>query len=329
MDAKKRRVQAGLSISALVNSAEQEFQAGAYHENVEPLHENPRLTPPTSTALREFASHSISDDRFKQDRSSRFEDLVREAQTHPAMALLTWKIFETVTQQEIPVPPHTHSLLIETQREHERLARIAGANFDDACSNSSLLDILFVTLSTAWDKLGESGTALEQPELRDTLVACDVATKRNLVLARPQTYSTPPAEYTGAFARALPRWTGMRASGAGRGARNKLSPFARHELDEWFRTHFDNPYPTDKEKATLATHCGISIGQVSNYFGNRRMRTKRKMRSTRNPPTSPIPSSPSLSPVFVPQSDWYAPGISNDSSGANVYPFRAPGADLP
>lgn len=58
--------------------------------------------------------------------------------------------------------------------------------------------------------------------------------------------------------------------------REKLSSNVIQILDKWFTEHLDNPYPCEKEKQALATECKISVNQVSNWFGNKRMRFKRK-----------------------------------------------------
>lgn len=55
----------------------------------------------------------------------------------------------------------------------------------------------------------------------------------------------------------------------------KLSEHARKVLQEYFDSHFKNPYPSDAEKAKLAEEAGITYRQVVNYMGNRRMRLKR------------------------------------------------------
>jgi len=38
-----------------------------------------------------------------------------------------------------------------------------------------------------------------------------------------------------------------------------------------------DPYPTDEEKKQLAAATNLSLSQVNNWFGNKRMRYKRKM----------------------------------------------------
>lgn len=48
------------------------------------------------------------------------------------------------------------------------------------------------------------------------------------------------------------------------------------ELELWFANHLDDPYPSNEEKKELAERAGITVRQVNTFFGNKRMRLKRK-----------------------------------------------------
>jgi hypothetical protein len=48
-------------------------------------------------------------------------------------------------------------------------------------------------------------------------------------------------------------------------------------LQVWFYNHLTDPYPNDEDKRILSTQTGLSVPQVNNWFGNKRMRYKRKM----------------------------------------------------
>eukprot|EP00768_Dysnectes_brevis_P000165 gnl/Dysnectes_brevis/10369_a20457_191.p1 GENE.gnl/Dysnectes_brevis/10369_a20457_191~~gnl/Dysnectes_brevis/10369_a20457_191.p1 ORF type:complete len:256 (-),score=-16.49 gnl/Dysnectes_brevis/10369_a20457_191:16-783(-) len=50
---------------------------------------------------------------------------------------------------------------------------------------------------------------------------------------------------------------------------------AKAILMEWFEAHRDHPYPTPGEKHQLSLHAGISVDQVSNWYGNQRQRAKK------------------------------------------------------
>ncbi|KAK6033495.1 homeobox domain protein [Ostertagia ostertagi] len=61
--------------------------------------------------------------------------------------------------------------------------------------------------------------------------------------------------------------------------RRNFSKEATAILQEYYDDHFDHPYPNEEEKLQLAAKCHISMQQVSNWFGNRRIRTKKSQRS--------------------------------------------------
>merc|ERR1712038_252773 len=48
-------------------------------------------------------------------------------------------------------------------------------------------------------------------------------------------------------------------------------------LNEYFYSHLANPYPSEEAKEDLARQCGISVSQVSNWFGNKRIRYKKNI----------------------------------------------------
>lgn len=63
-------------------------------------------------------------------------------------------------------------------------------------------------------------------------------------------------------------------------ARRKRRNFSKSSVDalnKYFFSHLNNPYPSEEAKSQLAVQCGLSIAQVSNWFGNKRIRYKRYM----------------------------------------------------
>lgn len=48
-------------------------------------------------------------------------------------------------------------------------------------------------------------------------------------------------------------------------------------LNEYFYSHLQNPYPSEEAKEQLAKKCGITVSQVSNWFGNKRIRYKKNI----------------------------------------------------
>ncbi len=59
--------------------------------------------------------------------------------------------------------------------------------------------------------------------------------------------------------------------------RRNFSKQAKEVLDAYFYSHLSNPYPSEEAKEELARKCGISVSQVSNWFGNKRIRYKKNI----------------------------------------------------
>ncbi|CAF0782563.1 unnamed protein product [Didymodactylos carnosus] len=59
--------------------------------------------------------------------------------------------------------------------------------------------------------------------------------------------------------------------------RRNFSKTATEVLNEYFYSHLSNPYPSEEAKDELARKCGISVSQVSNWFGNKRIRYKKNI----------------------------------------------------
>merc|ERR1719305_210326 len=63
-------------------------------------------------------------------------------------------------------------------------------------------------------------------------------------------------------------------------ARRKRRNFSKKSseiLNEYFYSNLANPYPTEEAKEELARKCGITVSQVCNWFGNKRIRYKRNI----------------------------------------------------
>ncbi|XP_062394772.1 pre-B-cell leukemia transcription factor 2 isoform X2 [Sardina pilchardus] len=59
--------------------------------------------------------------------------------------------------------------------------------------------------------------------------------------------------------------------------RRNFSKQATEVLNEYFYSHLSNPYPSEEAKEELAKGCGITVSQVSNWFGNKRIRYKKNI----------------------------------------------------
>lgn len=63
-------------------------------------------------------------------------------------------------------------------------------------------------------------------------------------------------------------------------ARRKRCNFSKQAseiLNEYFYSHLANPYPSEEAKEELARKCSINVTQVSNWFGNKRIRYKKNI----------------------------------------------------
>ncbi|KAI1724680.1 PBC domain-containing protein [Ditylenchus destructor] len=59
--------------------------------------------------------------------------------------------------------------------------------------------------------------------------------------------------------------------------RRNFSKQATEVLNEYFYSHLSNPYPSEEVKEELARQCQITVSQVSNWFGNKRIRYKKNI----------------------------------------------------
>uniref|UniRef100_A0A915DG70 Homeobox domain-containing protein n=1 Tax=Ditylenchus dipsaci TaxID=166011 RepID=A0A915DG70_9BILA len=59
--------------------------------------------------------------------------------------------------------------------------------------------------------------------------------------------------------------------------RRNFSKQATEVLNEYFYSHLSNPYPSEEVKEDLARQCQITVSQVSNWFGNKRIRYKKNI----------------------------------------------------
>ncbi|KAK6301010.1 hypothetical protein J4Q44_G00291080 [Coregonus suidteri] len=59
--------------------------------------------------------------------------------------------------------------------------------------------------------------------------------------------------------------------------RRNFNKQATEVLNEYFYSHLSNPYPSEEAKEELAKKCAITVSQVSNWFGNKRIRYKKNI----------------------------------------------------
>eukprot|EP01098_Paradermamoeba_levis_P005952 TRINITY_DN2484_c0_g1_i1.p1 TRINITY_DN2484_c0_g1~~TRINITY_DN2484_c0_g1_i1.p1 ORF type:complete len:572 (-),score=177.84 TRINITY_DN2484_c0_g1_i1:210-1925(-) len=59
--------------------------------------------------------------------------------------------------------------------------------------------------------------------------------------------------------------------------RRTLNKQATEALNEWFFSHLSDPYPTEEDKNLLSQEYNLTMAQVNNWFGNKRIRYKKKI----------------------------------------------------
>ncbi|UXI21276.1 U4/U6 small nuclear ribonucleoprotein Prp4 [Sarcoptes scabiei] len=117
--------------------------------------------------------------------------------------------------------------------------------------------------------------------------------------------------------------------------RRNFSKQATEILNEYFYSHLSNPYPSEEAKEELARKCSITVSQVSNWFGNKRIRYKKnigkaqeeanlyaaKKAAAGNSPYGLTPSSQNssiMSPPPPPSSSQDGWSLNGDYSSAQV-----------
>jgi hypothetical protein len=78
--------------------------------------------------------------------------------------------------------------------------------------------------------------------------------------------------------------------------RRSLGKRATEVLTQWFFAHLSDPYPSEEDKARLCQDCGMSMNQINNWFGNKRMRYKRKVLGPLRTQTHEAAGSPDSGP---------------------------------
>lgn len=95
--------------------------------------------------------------------------------------------------------------------------------------------------------------------------------------------------------------------------RRNFSKQASEILNEYFYSHLSNPYPSEEAKEELARKCGITVSQINNWFGNKRIRYKKNiskaqeeanMYAAKAAAAAGAASCDSPGPIMSPSSEW-------------------------
>jgi len=93
--------------------------------------------------------------------------------------------------------------------------------------------------------------------------------------------------------------------------RRNFSKQASEILNEYFYSHLSNPYPSEEAKEELARKCGITVSQINNWFGNKRIRYKKNITKAQEEANmyaakaaAAGSNSDSPGPIMSPASNW-------------------------
>jgi len=92
--------------------------------------------------------------------------------------------------------------------------------------------------------------------------------------------------------------------------RRNFSKQASEILNEYFYSHLANPYPSEEAKEELARKCGITVSQVNNWFGNKRIHYKKNITKAQEEANmyaakaAAAAGGDSPGPIMSPGSEW-------------------------
>ncbi|KAI6214910.1 Homeobox domain-containing protein [Aphelenchoides besseyi] len=119
--------------------------------------------------------------------------------------------------------------------------------------------------------------------------------------------------------------------------RRNFSKQATEVLNEYFYSHLNNPYPSEEVKEDLARQCQITVSQVSNWFGNKRIRYKKNIAKSQEEANLYAAKKKQL--TLIPANQYGMPSVAAAAGMLNPYttmihsqdlypPISLPNADL-
>jgi len=203
-----------------------------------------------------------------------FNGLVRSILEHPSFPLVFSGTYEASTGiSPVVTDNRTQKSLAEAKVNFEQLegyTRHVGLSRASEKSNS--LDIFMCGIVSALRELNNPRPPSIPAPLHDTIRACGSQPKSPEVIRTPiysnrsshaigNTHSSGSGSTSGSpDASNVPIFTHTPT-------RPKLDESAKKYLENWFDSHFDNPYPTDVEKKKISKECNLQLNQINNWFG--------------------------------------------------------------
>jgi len=109
--------------------------------------------------------------------------------------------------------------------------------------------------------------------------------------------------------------------------RRNFSKQATEILNEYFYSHLSNPYPSEEAKEELARKCSITVSQVNNWFGNKRIRHKRNVTKGHPEALFPVGKPPGVGGYGLGSQGHPGPLLSPPPGQDSMYPLNMNGGD--
>lgn len=216
-----------------------------------------------------------------------FSGLTNGVIAHPLFALVFKKIFEVCGSNSFDSGQLAHHYE-DSDTSAKALQQYAENNgLDRACERWTSTDVFMSALVAALNSLQnsmQSGTPnASNSTLQHTIASAEKIINgggmwptdpRNVGATAGYPNMSPP-QIRGTWRQDRHIQKGMHTHGST--TRTPLSEKAKAALERWFQENLENPYPTVAQKMELARICSMSLSSVNNWFGNKRMRIKRKM----------------------------------------------------
>lgn len=202
-----------------------------------------------------------TDDR--QSSELNFEGLVQLMLRHPLFPLIFKATYDVTMRLSPSVNDKTSNDEIRSSMlRPAKIEAVTGTRQLKNMLNSEGIELFLAALLTTLSLLCDSKEVPISATLDSIIKACFPIPKQRA--------------HGNSFANVHSTWTPYAPSFV-MNTRKKLGDKAKRVLDKWFEDHYEHPYPTDVEKLELGSITGLLPNQINNYFGNRRMRLKRKI----------------------------------------------------
>lgn len=233
-----------------------------------------------------------------------FTDLVQRIIHDPCFVFVIKSVLLLGHAREIDFRA-VRDCLEQTELELSRIVGLAyGQGLDKAFAVSSPWHVCFAAVWQSVEALLKNPTRMQLPQiLKCAIETIKNSTRGNISKSRQPIACGPFPGSTGPVG--APNKAKQSRISVPRPA---LSDQSRAVLLRWFIGHYEHPYPSEEEKKKMVSETGVTLKQVDNFFGNKRMRLKRtamKLREERGGETPMIcGNSKDFSNGLSPSAKW-------------------------